>query len=62
MYNLIAIIIILIIVAASITKIIVEKRKGVKCIGCPYSHKGKIDVVANLKRSDLIECCNSRRT
>ncbi len=50
MYNLIAIIIILIIVAASITKIIVEKRKGVKCIGCPYSHKGKNRCSCNSKK------------
>lgn len=40
MENLIVSIIILTIVAIAITKIITEKRKGTKCIGCPYSQTG----------------------
>ncbi|MFP4660773.1 MAG: FeoB-associated Cys-rich membrane protein [Halanaerobiales bacterium] len=37
MANIIVSIIILAIVAVAIAKIVIEKRKGVKCIGCPYS-------------------------
>lgn len=37
MSNFIVILVILAIVGASITKIVIEKRKGVKCIGCPHS-------------------------
>jgi len=37
MTNLILITVILAIVAAAVAKIISEKRKGTKCIGCPYS-------------------------
>jgi len=37
MANIIVGLIILGIVGLSIWKIIIEKRKGVKCIGCPYS-------------------------
>lgn len=37
MYNIIVILIILSIVTLSILKIISEKRKGSKCVGCPYS-------------------------
>lgn len=40
MANIIVTIIILAIVIAAIVKIIIEKRKGAKCIGCPYSQKG----------------------
>ena len=40
MGNIIVTIIILAIVIAAIAKIIVEKRKGAKCIGCPYSKTG----------------------
>lgn len=29
--------VIIAIVAGAITKIVIEKRKGVKCVGCPYS-------------------------
>lgn len=36
MGNVIVIIIILAIVASAITKIIIEKRNGNKCIGCPH--------------------------
>lgn len=37
MANIIVSIIILTIVIAAIAKIVIEKRKGAKCIGCPYS-------------------------
>lgn len=36
MTDIILILIILAIVIAAITKIVIEKRKGVKCIGCPH--------------------------
>ncbi len=38
MGNIIVILIILGIVSASITKIIIEKKKGAKCVGCPASY------------------------
>lgn len=41
MENIIVILVILAIVGASIAKIIVEKKKGVKCIGCPHSGTSK---------------------
>lgn len=37
MGNVIASLIIIVILAASITKVVKEKKKGVKCIGCPHS-------------------------
>lgn len=37
MANIIVMIIILTIVMAAIYKIVIEKRKGAKCVGCPYS-------------------------
>ncbi len=37
MTNLIVGLVILVIVVGAVAKIIIEKRKGVKCIGCPYS-------------------------
>lgn len=37
MGNLIVVMIILAIIALAIRKIVIEKRKGAKCIGCPYS-------------------------
>lgn len=37
MGNVIVLLIIALIVSLSIGKIISEKRKGVKCIGCPHS-------------------------
>ncbi len=37
MANLIVVLVILAIVTLAIRKIVVEKRKGVKCIGCPHS-------------------------
>ena len=40
MANIIVMIIILAIVIAAIAKIVSEKRKGAKCIGCPYCQTG----------------------
>lgn len=40
MANIIVVIIILAIVIAAIAKIVTEKRKGAKCIGCPHSQTG----------------------
>ena len=40
MADIIVIIIILAIVAAAIAKIVIEKRKGTKCIGCPHAQIG----------------------
>ncbi len=37
MMNAIVVIVILAIVAGASCKIISEKRKGAKCVGCPYS-------------------------
>ena len=39
MADIIAAAVILAIITVSVRKIIVEKRKGTKCIGCPYSGK-----------------------
>jgi len=36
MMNLVVVLIILVIVSLSITKIVLEKRRGAKCIGCPH--------------------------
>lgn len=41
MGNIIVSLIILGIIALSITKIVIEKRKGVKCVGCPHSGSNK---------------------
>lgn len=40
MTNTVVIIVILLILTASASKIIVEKRKGSKCMGCPYGKPG----------------------
>lgn len=47
MVDFIVILIILAIVGAAITKIVIEKKKGVKCIGCPYSGTGKSNCSCN---------------
>lgn len=39
MSNVIVILVILAIVCAAVAKIIIEKKKGVKCIGCPSGGK-----------------------
>lgn len=41
MGNLIVSLVILGIVSLAILKIVSEKRKGVKCVGCPYSGSDK---------------------
>ncbi len=41
MANIIVSLVILGIVSLSIAKIVSEKRKGVKCIGCPYGGTNK---------------------
>jgi len=40
MGNVIVILIILAIVAAASSKLIIDKRNGVKCSGCPHAPKG----------------------
>jgi hypothetical protein len=40
MANIIVMIIIVAIVIAAIAKIVIEKRKGAKCIGCPHGQTG----------------------
>lgn len=47
MTNIIVILIILAIIGAAIAKIIIEKKKGVKCIGCPSGGTSKSN------------CCNT---
>jgi hypothetical protein len=39
MSNIIVILVILAIVCAAITKIVIEKKNGARCIGCPSSGK-----------------------
>ena len=41
MKDIILILIILAIVGVAIAKIVIEKKKGVKCIGCPAGGVGK---------------------
>ncbi|MFO7818855.1 MAG: hypothetical protein R6V17_01330 [Halanaerobacter sp.] len=43
MMNLIVAVVILTIITGATAKIIVEKRKGAKCIGCPYSGEDQSD-------------------
>ena len=38
MGNIIVTIILLAIVFGAVAKIVIEKRKGANCVGCPYSH------------------------
>ncbi len=51
MGNLIVVGVIVLIISGSIAKIVSEKRKGVKCVGCPSSGGQP------LKKKDC--CCNS---
>lgn len=37
MENIIVTLVLFAIVSGAITKIVIEKRKGTKCMGCPYS-------------------------
>jgi hypothetical protein len=41
MTNIIVILIILAIVCAAVAKIIIEKKKGSRCVGCPSSGRSK---------------------
>jgi len=41
MANILILLVILIILALAIAKIVIEKKKGVKCIGCPNSGRSK---------------------
>ena len=41
MSNLIVGLVILLIISGAAGKIISEKKKGAKCIGCPYSNSGE---------------------
>ncbi len=50
MANIIVMVIILTIVVAAIAKIVIEKRKGVKCVGCPYSQTGDSNCSCNDSR------------
>lgn len=47
MSNIIVILVILAIVFAAIAKIIIEKKKGVKCIGCPSGGTSKTNCGCN---------------
>lgn len=50
MKNIIVIMIIAAIICAAIAKIIIEKKKGVKCIGCPNSGTGKNQCGCNISK------------
>ncbi|SHI68817.1 hypothetical protein SAMN02745176_01039 [Lutispora thermophila DSM 19022] len=52
MKNLILILVILAIVCAAITKIVIEKKKGVKCIGCPSCSSGKNSCSCNCNHTE----------
>jgi len=47
MPNIIVILVIIAIISAAIAKIIIEKKKGVKCIGCPASETTKKNCSCN---------------
>ncbi len=47
MMNLIVSLVILTIISGAAVKIIIEKRKGAKCIGCPYSESDNDDCSCN---------------
>ena len=48
MTDIIVALVLLVIICSAIAKIIIEKKKGAKCIGCPYSGDGKSS------------CCNAK--
>jgi hypothetical protein len=50
MSNIIVILVILAIVCAAIAKIVVEKKKGVKCIGCPHGGTSKSNCGCNTRK------------
>ena len=39
---------ILLIISGAAAKIIIEKKKGAKCVGCPYSESNEDDCSCNL--------------
>lgn len=47
MTNIIVSLVLLAIISAAIAKIIAEKKKGAKCIGCPYSKNSKSNCSCN---------------
>ncbi|MDF2545150.1 MAG: hypothetical protein K0R93_48 [Anaerosolibacter sp.] len=47
MSNIIVILVILAIVGAAIAKIVIEKKKGAKCIGCPSGGTSKSNCGCN---------------
>ncbi len=55
MTNIIVTLVLLAIISAAITKIVIEKKKGVKCIGCPYSGTSKSNCSCNTPKSIIIE-------
>lgn len=55
MENIIVTLVLLAIVSASIAKIVIEKKKGAKCIGCPYSENSKSNCSCNTSSSITID-------
>jgi len=47
MTNIIVTVIILAIITGAIAKIVIEKRKGARCIGCPCSRTGSSNCSCN---------------
>lgn len=52
MANIIVGTVLLLIIGLSITKVIIEKRKGVKCIGCPHSGNKGSNCSCNVGKID----------
>jgi hypothetical protein len=50
MTNIIVILVLLAIVGGATAKIVSEKKKGVKCIGCPHSGTGKSNCGCNTSK------------
>ena len=48
MINIIVGLVILLIISGAAAKIIIEKKKGAKCVGCPYSESNEDDCSCNL--------------
>jgi hypothetical protein len=49
MTDIIVILVILVIITAAIAKIVIEKKKGAKCIGCPSGGTSKSHCGCNSK-------------
>lgn len=47
MTNVFIVLAIILILACSITKIVIDKRKGIKCVGCPYSQSNNSNCDCN---------------